>query len=104
MAGKPNMIPRIPGPLKNYSFEEEGESFSSTTASGVFEDSESGPSTSAAVALSDALTSAAELVGSALGAGGLGTDLETLLALAGFALADVFLEVASASAFFRRAK
>ena len=98
------MISRIPGPFKNYSFEEEGASFSSTTTSGVFEASESGPRTSAAVALSDALTSATELVGSALGAGRFGTDLETLLALAGFALADVFLEVASASAFFRRAK
>ena len=45
---------------------------------------ESGPRTSAAVALSEDFTSAATLVGSSFAAGFLGTDLETFLA--GFAL------------------
>lgn len=63
---------------------------------------ESGPRTSAAVALSEDFTSAATLVGSSFAAGFLGTDLETFLA--GFALGDALAVVDSASAFFRRAK
>jgi len=39
----------------------------------------SGPNTSSVVALSDALISAAALIGSALAAGFLGTDLDTFL-------------------------
>ena len=62
----------------------------------------SGPNTSAAVALSDALTSAATLVGSSFAAGFLGTVLETFRA--GLALVVVFFGVDSARAFLRRAK